>query len=156
MARIIITLSILFGLFALLRVGVALVSRTPAIGGIQSSGGNQQLGDCSKKPNCMGSQSSRKNQTVEALAITSNASNAMPILIAVIRELGGEIAQQQGKYLHATFKTPVMGYTDDVELLVDKANNVIQIRSASRLGHSDLGANKKRIDNIRLQLVGRL
>ena len=156
MSKFIFALAILLGLYVLLRVGVTFVSRTPAIGGIQSNSGNQQLGDCSNKPNCQGSQSSRKSQTVDSLAIALNASNAMPTIAAAIVELGGKIAEQQDNYLHATFKTTIIGYTDDVEFLVDAAASEVQIRSASRLGHSDLGVNKKRIDRIRAYLTGKL
>lgn len=156
MAKFIIALAAILGLFILLRVGVTFASRSPAIAGSNSTSGSEQLGDCTKKPNCQGSQSSRKSQTVDALTITLNASNAMPALVTAINELGGKIAQKQDNYVHATFKSPLMGYTDDVEMLVDVASNEVQIRSASRLGYSDLGANKKRIAKIRRQLAGKL
>ncbi len=156
MSKLIIAIAVLLSLFALLRIGITFVSRTTAIGGIQSVNDNEQLGDCSKKPNCQGSQSSRINQKVDALPIALGTSDAMSTLASAITELGGKIEQQQGNYLHATFKTTLMGYTDDVELLVDVAASEVQIRSASRLGHSDLGANKKRIDTIRQHLTNRL
>ncbi len=156
MAKLITALAVFLGLFVLLRVGVTFASRTPATGGIQTSSGSEQLGDCLKKPNCQGSQSSRANQRVDALAITSDANKALPTATAAIIELGGKVVLQQQNYLHATFKTPVMGYTDDVELLLDTDKNELHIRSASRLGKSDLGANKKRIDRIRQQLTGKL
>jgi len=45
-----------------------------------------------------------------------------------------------------------MGFVDDVEFYLDQQNSVIQVRSASRLGESDLGVNRKRIETIRAQL----
>ena len=156
MSKLILALAILLGLYALLRVGGMFASRTPATGGIQTSSGDQQLGDCGNKPNCQGSQSSRENQRVDPFLIALNANDALPTIATSIVELGGKIALQQDNYIHATFKTKLMGYIDDVEFLVDEAANEVQIRSASRLGHSDLGANKKRIDRIRAHLAGKL
>jgi uncharacterized protein (DUF1499 family) len=43
----------------------------------------------------------------------------------------------------------LMGFVDDVEFYVDPAEKVVQVRSASRLGESDLGVNRKRIEAIR-------
>ena len=51
------------------------------------------------------------------------------------------------EYLYAEFATPLMGFVDDVEFYCD--GKVIQVRSASRLGYSDLGVNRKRIEEIR-------
>ena len=52
-------------------------------------------------------------------------------------------------YLYATFTTPIMGFVDDAEFTVDAARGTIDLRSASRLGHSDLGVNRKRIETLR-------
>ena len=45
-----------------------------------------------------------------------------------------------------------MGYVDDVEVLLDEKASLIQVRSASRLGSSDFGVNRKRVEAIRLAL----
>jgi uncharacterized protein (DUF1499 family) len=42
-----------------------------------------------------------------------------------------------------------MGFVDDVEFFLDEGANVIHVRSASRLGQSDLGVNRKRVETIR-------
>jgi uncharacterized protein (DUF1499 family) len=54
-----------------------------------------------------------------------------------------------GNYLHAEFRTLIFGYVDDVEFLVDVNAKKIHIRSASRLGYSDLGANLSRVEKLR-------
>ena len=51
-----------------------------------------------------------------------------------------------GDYLHAEFRTSIFGFVDDVEFLVDADAKKIHIRSASRLGYSDLGANRSRVE----------
>jgi len=47
------------------------------------------------------------------------------------------------------FRSPLFSFTDDVECRLDAAAHQIEIRSASRAGHSDLGANRKRVEAIR-------
>ncbi|MFP3434908.1 DUF1499 domain-containing protein, partial [Paraburkholderia sp. SIMBA_061] len=54
--------------------------------------------------------------------------------------------------LYAEFKSKLMGFVDDVEFHKDDVNQVINVRSASRLGKSDLGVNRKRVEEIRQQL----
>jgi uncharacterized protein (DUF1499 family) len=72
------------------------------------------------------------------LAILSIASRKQP-----------ELVTEQDGYLHARYETPLMRYIDDVELRLDANHQVIHIRSASRVGQSDLGANRKRVARIR-------
>ena len=60
-----------------------------------------------------------------------------------------KIVAQTGDYLYVEFTSLIFRFVDDVEFLVDHAENVIHFRSASRVGYSDLGANKKRMLNIK-------
>lgn len=57
-----------------------------------------------------------------------------------------------GPYLHATFTTWILRYVDDVEFLADPEAGVIHVRSASRVGYSDLGVNRSRVEAIRWAL----
>jgi len=74
------------------------------------------------------------------------------ILDLLENESGVDIVRQDNQYLHATFRSGLMGFVDDVEFLLDGTGNTIHIRSASRLGKSDLGANLKRIERLRSAL----
>ena len=69
-------------------------------------------------------------------------------LTKIITRQGGEVQQDDGSYLHATFTSPVFRYVDDVELRLDEDHGLIHIRSASRVGRSDFGVNRKRIERI--------
>jgi uncharacterized protein (DUF1499 family) len=60
---------------------------------------------------------------------------------------------QQPDYLYAQCSTPMLHFTDDVEFWLDRASGVIQLRSASRLGQGDLGANRARIEKLRAQFL---
>jgi uncharacterized protein (DUF1499 family) len=59
------------------------------------------------------------------------------------------IITETDNYLYAEFTSKLMGFVDDVEFLLDDSAKVIHVRSASRLGQSDLGVNRKRIEAIR-------
>jgi uncharacterized protein (DUF1499 family) len=52
-------------------------------------------------------------------------------------------------YLHAEFTSLIFRFVDDVEFVIDNDAKVIHVRSASRLGTSDLGVNRKRVEEIR-------
>lgn len=58
------------------------------------------------------------------------------------------IIERSNDYLYVEYSTPLLGFVDDVEFLVTR-NGDIHVRSASRLGYSDLGANRKRVEAIR-------
>jgi uncharacterized protein (DUF1499 family) len=62
------------------------------------------------------------------------------------------IISADSNYLHAEFTSRIMRYVDDVEFLYDRTAGVTHVRSASRLGYSDLGANRKRIESLRKEL----
>lgn len=106
---------------------------------------NGQLGLCPDSPNCVSSAESRESHRIEPLNAT------LPeVKQAVAAMAGAQIISEQGNYLYAEFTTRLMGFVDDVEFLADPAASIVQVRSASRLGKSDLGVNRKRIEAIRL------
>jgi uncharacterized protein (DUF1499 family) len=81
-----------------------------------------------------------------------------PATLAKLRQLventpGARVLQAEGDYLRCEFTTPLMRYTDDVEFWFDPAAQVVQLRSASRLGYSDRGANRARIEALRARLA---
>lgn len=65
---------------------------------------------------------------------------------------GAQIVESTPDYLYAQFTTPILKFVDDVEFWLDPGMNVIHVRSASRLGKSDLGVNRRRIETIRSAL----
>jgi uncharacterized protein (DUF1499 family) len=62
-----------------------------------------------------------------------------------------EIIENRDNYLHAEFTSLIFRFVDDVEFLIDAPNGVIQVRSASRKGYSDMGVNRRRVEEIRKQ-----
>ncbi len=105
------------------------------------------LAACPESPNCVSSYESSEQHSIAAL--DANLSQIQQILLAMDE---ANIVEQSGNYLYAEFTSSLMGYVDDVEFLYDAASNSTHVRSASRLGYSDMGANRKRIEAIRSQL----
>lgn len=107
-----------------------------------------KLAACPGTPNCVSSQSEDAKSKIEPLP---------GVAIAEIKQVvsGMErttIIEETDNYLYAEFKSNLMGFVDDVEFYLDSAANVVQVRSASRLGQSDAGINRKRVEEIRSKL----
>lgn len=110
----------------------------------------RRLADCPGSPNCQGSDSSREEQRVAPFSTKGSTAETMAALETLIgSQERAELVRRDADYLHAVFTTPLMGFADDVEFLVDEASDTVRVRSASRLGHSDLGANAKRLARLR-------
>jgi uncharacterized protein (DUF1499 family) len=111
-----------------------------------------KLSPCPTSPNCVSSQAEEtdKKHQIEPLKYESSAKRAFAHLKEIIEEMdNAKIIKSDAHYLYAEFTSSLMGYVDDVEFFLDRKSDVIQVRSASRLGQSDLGVNRKRIEEIR-------
>ena len=107
-----------------------------------------KLAACPGTPNCVSSQSEGEKEKIAPLPMVS---------IAEIKKVVSEmerttIIEESDNYLYAEFKSKLMGFVDDVEFYSDPAANVVHVRSASRLGQSDAGVNRKRVEEIRSKL----
>ena len=65
------------------------------------------------------------------------------------------IIDETPEYLHAECASAVFGFLDDLELHLRATANLVAIRSASRVGYSDLGVNRQRIQQLRETLRAR-
>ena len=111
---------------------------------------NGKLLPCPSSPNCVSSQSSDKEHTVEPLRYSTSTAEAMAELKKIIQQMKRTlIVTETGTYLHVEFTSALWRFVDDVEFWFDESARVIHVRSASRLGSSDLGVNRKRIEEIR-------
>ena len=106
-----------------------------------------RLKRCPATPNCVSSESgSDPGHAIEPLFYAAeDAAQVLPRLKAVIRDMGGSIQVETIDYLAATFTSPVFRFVDDLELRIDADRNAIHLRSASRVGRSDFGVNRKRV-----------
>ncbi|MEM1370476.1 MAG: DUF1499 domain-containing protein [Cyanobacteria bacterium P01_H01_bin.15] len=110
---------------------------------------NSQLLPCPGTPNCVCSQDSNQDFVIEPLS-TVNLQQLRQIIEQMERT---NIVEQTDGYLWVEFTSKLMGFVDDLEFLVDSASQVTHVRSASRLGKSDLGVNRQRVELIRQQLT---
>jgi uncharacterized protein (DUF1499 family) len=65
------------------------------------------------------------------------------------------IVTEQELFVHTEFTSALFRFVDDAEFFIDDANKVIHVRSASRVGHSDMGVNRKRVEEIRALFLGK-
>ncbi|MBX2883801.1 MAG: DUF1499 domain-containing protein [Granulosicoccus sp.] len=152
--KLLIVVAVLLLVAVAVRLAVPKLSQQSVASGVLQSNGVRTLGDCPDTPNCQGSRSSRAEQQVEPMIINQELAQAIASIASVVRaQPGTAIVSQTDHYLHATFTSRLMGYIDDVEFLVDEDGKSVQVRSASRLGVSDLGVNAKRIAFLREQLL---
>lgn len=107
-----------------------------------------KLAACPGTPNCVNSQSDDAQSKIAALPGVSIAE----LKKVVTAMAGATVIEEKDNYLYAEFKSKLMGYVDDVEFYLDSSTNSLQVRSASRLGKSDLGVNRKRVEEIRSKL----
>jgi len=115
---------------------------------------NGYLKPASSKPNSVNSQAASGNYAAIApIPVKGDATAFFAQVVKVVAaQKGAKIIEQTPSYVYAEFTSPLMGYVDDVEFALDAEHGLVQLRSASRLGYSDLGANRKRIEAIRAQL----
>lgn len=130
-----------------------LAGKSPATLGVHDG----RLAPPAPTPNSVSSQADlypdhpqRTFAQIAPLHFAGDGDAAMIKLAAVIRQMPrARIVSMQPGYLHAEFQSALLHFTDDLELWLDRANGVIQVRSASRLGKSDLGVNRERVETLR-------
>ena len=136
--------AVLGGLLAVL-LALALWSRFGQAPGLV----NGQLAPCPGTPNCVCSEAGTDDEhAVAALPLV-----ALDRLRAAVQVEGGEVVVAEGDYLAATFRSALLGFVDDLEVRIDRAAGVVQVRSASRVGYSDGGVNRRRVVALRERLA---
>lgn len=108
---------------------------------------NGKLAPCPSSPNCVSSFATQQDQAIAPL------NSDLESIERVIRTLdSAEIVESQPNYLRAEFTSAIFRFVDDVEFVKIDDTNVVHLRSASRVGYSDLGVNRDRIEELREQL----
>ncbi len=148
-ALVIIAVLVLLGVtyFAWL----AYKSQHPSPGEFPAGLQNNQLSPCPASPNCINTEYAEDSEHYIAAIAYQNKStdDIIQLLQQTIAVSGGRITMHKGHYIAATYTTRLFRYVDDVEFRIDPQQQLIHIRSASRQGHSDLGANRKRAQSIK-------
>lgn len=104
---------------------------------------NGALADCPSPAHC-----ARADWAV------ADPATALTTLVPVVQAMPRtEVVEQSDGYLHATASSALFGFVDDLELYADRAHGVLQARSVSRLGDSDLGVNSRRLATLQQGLA---
>jgi uncharacterized protein (DUF1499 family) len=103
-----------------------------------------RLAPCKRSPNCVSSQAN-PSDLEHYIAPLHGGMQAVRNAVASFPRT--KIVRETADYLYAEFRTPLMRYVDDVEFFFDGA--LVHVRSCSRLGRRDFGANRKRVERLR-------
>jgi uncharacterized protein (DUF1499 family) len=115
-----------------------------------------RLAPCRPSPNCVSSDAAAAKHFVAAFEPALPMAEAWPRLREIVGTLPRtEIISATSDYLHAECRSAVFGFVDDLELHARPAQNLIAVRSAARLGYSDFGVNRRRVENLRALLLDR-
>ena len=108
------------------------------------------LAPCPRNSNCVSSQDTRDTHRVAPFICDGSCEGTLARLQNLVASTPGvSIVVSDAGYLHAEYTSPFLRFVDDLELLVDSNAKVIQVRSASRVGTWDLGANRRRVEGLR-------
>ena len=124
--------------FSILLALFHFVGPTPTDLGIHQG----QLSSCESPAHCA-QRSWERNDPIASLNVLANVIQQTP---------RSEIVEQRTNYLHATASSQIFGFVDDLELYADTERSLLQARSVSRLGESDLGVNEQRLRSLEAAL----
>jgi uncharacterized protein (DUF1499 family) len=139
--------SLLIALFIILAVLLTILSCASKPPKVQLVDGRMRA--CPDTPNCVSSESGSASSRIEPLTFQGPPEKAWSDLKETIREMGGRIQEESDGYLWATFTSRVFHFVDDVEFRMVSTHGLIHVRSGSRVGYSDLGVNRRRVEKLR-------
>ena len=114
-----------------------------------------RLATCGRRLNCVSSQADAGDaqRYVAPIPFTGSAAEAMAAARRAVESMRrARVVREDGNYLHAEFRSKLMGYVDDVEFTFDPRAGALHVRSASRLGRRDFDVNRKRVDALRARI----
>ena len=117
----------------------------------EQPGADAVLPPCGMLPNCVNSASGTGGSAIAPLQATTEQWQALKRWLAA--QDNWTITEDSPDFLQAVVKTPLMQFRDDVQLAFKQQAGDIQVRSSSRLGISDMGANRRRIESLRAHLA---
>ncbi len=114
------------------------------------------LAPCPPSPNCVSSDASDAAHRVEAFTLSASPDESWRVLREEVAALPRTtVIEETPNYLHAQCSSALFGFVDDLELHLRESANAVAVRSASRVGYSDLGVNRRRVERLRKALRAR-
>lgn len=103
-----------------------------------------------ESPNAVSTFATGDEHSISPLKFDGTAEQAMSQVSEVVEAMPrSKIVEQTANYIRAEYQSKIFRFVDDVEFLIQEDSNTIHFRSASRLGHSDLGANRARMEEFK-------
>ena len=114
---------------------------------------NNRLEPCPSSPNCVVSVNGDEEHQIDPITYSGDRATAKETLLKVLSVVPRtEIVDRTDNYIHAESTSRIFKFVDDVEFYFPEDENLIHLRSASRVGESDLGVNRRRMEQIRLAM----
>jgi uncharacterized protein (DUF1499 family) len=124
--------------------GISLSATAPEF---PAEAGGVGFAECPDSPNCVSTQTSSAEHRMDPIPWQASVEQAKELIKeTVANEFPRvQLVAETPSYLRYEFTSLIFRFVDDVEFLIDAKSKMIHFRSASRVGHSDLGANKRRM-----------
>lgn len=117
----------------------------------------RQLSPCPSSPNCVSTQAQDSGHAIAPFRNRKSRVEAKEALKEVVRSIPRtKLVEEDETYLHYEFTSLLLRFVDDVEFLFDDETKTIHFRSASRTGYGDLSVNRRRMEDIRKLIEGKL
>ena len=105
---------------------------------------------CPESPNCVSTQSEDSEHWISPLTVSSDTNDPIGVLETIVMQMPRtQVVEKSSTYLRVEFRSAVFRFADDVEFYLEPKSERIHFRSASRMGRSDLGVNRARMETIR-------
>ncbi|KHE72327.1 DUF1499 domain-containing protein [Halobacillus sp. BBL2006] len=116
-----------------------------------------QLADCPNSPNCVSTQTKSPDKQMKPLPFNGELAETKMLIRNILEDMERtSIEMETDTYIHAVVTTKLLKFKDDVEFYLDEESNLVHYRSASRVGYSDFGVNRKRMEQISEEFKRRL
>ena len=116
-----------------------------------------RLVECPDQPNCISTQTSNPMHAVVPFTYSQPLQDARVALKQEMSRVScAQLVKEDGAYLHFECRSPVLRLIDDVEFLFSEESKTLQFRSAARFGYSDWNRNRKRMEDLRHKILGRI
>ncbi|MDJ0623940.1 MAG: DUF1499 domain-containing protein [Desulfocapsaceae bacterium] len=129
---------------------ISCTGSTPVAGGVRDG----DLLPCPDTPNCVSTAESREKYSISPLTYRGTREQAISELKIIVEEMTDtKLHQEREGYLWWECRSKIFGFVDDLEMYLPVQQPLIYIRSASRVGYSDFGVNRKRVDKIKQRFM---
>ena len=113
--------------------------------------------ECPKSPNCVSTLTNQADKHMPPIPCSIDPIRVAGLIKNLMSEVKRcELIEENSNYLHFLITSSFLRFKDDVEFYIDQENQLIHFRSASRVGYSDLGVNRKRMTQLSQLITTRI